>query len=165
MAAAVKSATWPCFQHKQTCKKSQTLRCMPPQLGPGQDRWRPWQLLVLGPNSNCLPGRGKAVQVFYPERENLFAVYCLVSWNKPGRKFRALIIVVVYDVLVSNFSVLKYMQELQRIKPMTWRETKSYTQLFVWAKWFDMMLSGQPDAEWNVFGGSAGFLRWTIAAQ
>ena len=66
-------------------------------------------------------------------------------------------------ILLSNNWVLKHVhivQALQRIKSMGWRETKSYTQLFVWAKWFDEMLRNEPDAEWNVYGGSDGFLRW-----
>ena len=46
-----------------------------------------------------------------------------------------------------------------RIKPMSWREAKSYTQLFVWVKLFDELLKGDQEADWNIFGGSAGFLR------
>ena len=71
-------------------------------------------------------------------------------------------------ILLSNNWVLKHVhivKALQRIKPMGWRETKSYTQLSVWAKWFDEMLKHDPDAEWNVYGGSAGFLRWKFSDQ
>ena len=46
------------------------------------------------------------------------------------------------------------------MKPsMSWRENKSYTQLFVWTKWLDEQLRHEENAEWNLLGGSAGFLR------
>ena len=60
---------------------------------------------------------------------------------------------------ISNMFIILH-QEIMRIKPMSWREAKSYTQLVVWIKLFDELLLGDPTAAWNLFGGSSAFLRW-----